>query len=145
MKKANRRIWIVSVIGLILCVVFAALSVKTTEEKISDFVIKNQSELNAIALAHLAGDNSIDTYKRVEVDGVYGTMVQFSYSAFGLSPASKYWGFYYSQDGTPAAFQGADLPLAQISEYEWKWSDGTDNGGITKRITDNWFYYEAWF
>ena len=72
--------------------------------------------------------------------------MQFLYFAFGLVPSTRYYGFYYSQDDVPVPFQNAGAVLSQVSEEEWNWYDaGTDNGGRTKRITDHWFYYEAWF
>ena len=82
------------------------------------------------------------------MDGVFQgeqKIVQFYFSGKGLVPSSTYYGFYYSEENTPAAFQNVSEELEPVSENEWTWSDGTDNGGMTKRIVDNWFYYEAWF
>ena len=64
----------------------------------------------------------------------------------GIAPASKYYGFYYSPDDVPVAYQNVNDNLTHVSDDEWKWSDnGTDNGDRTIRIIENWFYYEAWF
>ena len=93
-------------------------------------------------------DTSIKTFKNVEVDGLFKgehDIVQFFYSGFGIAPATKYYGFYYSEDDEPAAFQNINITLVEKGKNEWEWSDGTDNGGITIRIKENWFYYEAWF
>ncbi len=146
MKKSKIIIPIIAIIGIILAaVLIIVLLPKNAEEKISDFVIENQIDLEAIALEQLDGNNDTNSYKQAKVDGVFNSIVQFSYSSFGITPAFKYCGFYYSQDGNPSAFQGVEVSLEQVSNNEWKWSDGTDNGGLTKKITDNWFYYEAWF
>ena len=71
--------------------------------------------------------------------------MQFFSGGFGLAPASTYCGFYYSEDGVPAAYQNVDVPLTPAGEDRWRWSDGTDNGGVTRRITGHWFSYRAWF
>jgi len=63
----------------------------------------------------------------------------------GIASASKYYGFYYSPDDVPAAYQNANNILAAVSNNEGEWSDGTDNGGRTIKILKDWYYYEAWF
>ena len=115
---------------------FPALSQKTRR-------IWNSSRPNA-----WREEPSPDSYQDVRVDGVFSgdeRIVQFFYNGFGLAPASKYYGFYYAESGEPAAYQNTDYPLT-ATEDGWSWSaGGTDNGGLTRRITGNWFYYEAWF
>ena len=37
-----------------------------------------------------------------------------------------------------------DVNLEAENGY-WKWHDEGDNGGITKKIGNGWYYYEAWF
>lgn len=103
-----------------------------------------------IALEHLNGDETVTEYKGIEVKGMYSgehPIVQFYYSGTGIVTSSTYYGFYYSKDDVPAAFQNGAYELVPASDSEWAWEEdeGTDNGGLTKRITDNWFYYEAWF
>ncbi len=111
-------------------------------------MLNNQTELEEIAHSFLYNEPLTDTYQDVNVDGVFSgddTIVQFFYSGFGIAPASKYYGFYYSEKNEPAVYQNAKEYLRQTGEQEWTWTDGTDNGGRTTRITDHWFYYEAWF
>lgn len=72
-------------------------------------------------------------------------IVQFSTGGWGLAPSSTYWGFYYSESGLPAAYQNVDMELIPVSEDEWCWNDGTDNGGVTRRVDEHWFSYQAWF
>lgn len=142
MKKSKILILVIPVI--LAVILAAALLPIRAEDRISNFVIKNQPDLEAIALERLAGENSTVKYKAADVDGVFTGTVQFTLSRFGIAPASHYRGFYYSQSGTPTAFQGADIPLVPLSPNEWEWCDGTDNRGITRHITGNWFYFEAW-
>ena len=115
---------------------------------IERFVAANQAALEEIAADCLRGGQTAARYKSVEIEGVFPgehRIVQFFSGGFGLAPASTYCGFYYSEDGVPAAYQNVDVPLTPAGEGEWRWSDGTDNGGMTRRITEHWFSYRAWF
>lgn len=132
---------------IVFSVLFFALT-ENREQSIIKFVKENQAELNKIAFQCINGEETDDVYLKVRVDGVfYGehNMVQFLYSAVGIAPSSKYCGFYYSEDDVPLPFQNCGISLTQTSENEWTWTDGTDNGGVTRKIMDNWFYYEARF
>ena len=115
---------------------------------IERFVAANQAALEEIAADCLRGSQTAARYKGVEIEGVFPgehRIVQFFSGGFGLAPASTYCGFYYSEDGVPAAYQNVDVPLTPAGEDAWRWSDGTDNGGMTRRITEHWFSYRAWF
>ena len=146
-KKMRHPVWILVAIGV--AVAFSAFFFSQNKQtKIADFVITNESELESIALNCLDGDETIAEYKGVEVGGVYSgehQIVQFDYSGSGVVPSTTYYGFYYSRDNVPTAFQNAEIELVSASDDEWTWDDGTDNGGLTKRITECWFYYEARF
>ena len=118
------------------------------ERKIARFVLDNQEELLKISLDCLHGQPAAERYQDVFVEGCYegeGWIVQFYAGGSGLVPSSRYYGFYYSPEDQPAAFQNVQVPLTSDGQGEWTWSDGTDNGGRTKRIAPHWFYYEAWF
>ena len=115
---------------------------------IERFVAANQAALEEIAADCLRGSQTAARYKSVEIEGVFPgehRIVQFFSGGFGLTPSSTYCGFYYSEDGVPAAYQNVDVPLTPAGEDAWRWSDGTDNGGMTRRITEHWFSYQAWF
>ena len=105
---------------------------------IERFVAANQAALEEIAADCLRGSQTAARYKGVEIEGVFPgehRIVQFFSSGFGLVPSSTYCGFYYSENGVPAAYQNVDVPLTPAGENRWRWSDGTDNGGVTRRIT----------
>lgn len=142
MKKS--KILLLSILVFLVVILAAARLPIRAEDRIANFVVENQPELEAIALERLAGNASAAKYKTADVDGVFNGTVQFTLSRYGIAPASRYRGFYYSQNGVPTAFQGADIPLELLSPSEWEWRDGTDNRGVTKHITGNWFYFEAW-
>nr|WP_320024126.1 hypothetical protein [uncultured Acetobacterium sp.] len=134
---------------LIILAIYTINYISNPERQIKKFVSENSKELVTIAESHLNSDTTIETYKGVKVEPVFSgknEIVQFFYDGKGIAPASKYYGFYYSPDDVPAAYQNTNFNLAYVSDNEWKWSeDGTDNGGRTIRIIENWFYYEAWF
>lgn len=112
------------------------------------FVLAHRTELEEIAADCLSREETVERYWSVRVDGLFPgehPIVQFSTGGWGLAPSSTYWGFYYSESGRPAAFQNVDQELTPVSEDEWSWTDGTDNGGVTRRIDEHWFTYEAWF
>lgn len=145
-RKTSVRvcIGIAAVLLLILLLVFG----RNNERGIVNFVKSNQVELEEISNDCLNGLQTSGTYKGITVEGVYSgehRIVQFCSGSAGLVPSSTYFGFYYSEDDVPAAFQNVDMELTPIASNEWEWSDGTDNGGLTKRITAHWFYYKAWF
>lgn len=145
MKKWNRIIIAAALIALTIC---AVRYIFNPERRIKSFVNQNSKELAAIAEAYLNSDTTTKIYKGIKVEQVFRgnhDIVQFYYGGFGIAPASKYYGFYYSPDDVPTAYQNVNCRLSVISEDEWGWFDSTDNGGRTIRIMKNWFYYEAWF
>ena len=72
-------------------------------------------------------------------------MVEFECWAFGIAPASKYKGFYYSMNDEPIPFQGVMQELVE-SGKGWAWQQPeSDNHGYTEKIMDNWYYFEASF
>lgn len=145
MKKWNK---IIIAAVLIILAISAVKYITNPERRIKNFINQNSEELVTIAEAYLNSDTTIKTYKGVEVESVFrgnNDIVQFYYGGVGIVPASTYYGFYYSPDDIPTAYQNVNCRLSAVSDDEWKWSDGTDNGGRTIRIMKNWFYYEAWF
>jgi len=146
MKKWNKIIIAAILIILAIC---AVKYISNPERQIKNFINQNNEELVTIAEAYLNSDATIkNTYKNVEVEQVFrgnNDIVQFYYGGVGIVPSSKYYGFYYSPDDVPTAYQNVNCRLSAVSDDEWEWSDGTDNGGRTIRIMKNWFYCEAWF
>ncbi len=141
-KKKGKTV--IALLAAALVVVTAAVWVCTPGERVALFVRTHNEDLSDIASACLAGDISTESYRGVSVGGLYDgehPIVQFYTFGWGLIP---YMGFYYSPDGTPAAFMNMDAELTPAGDNSWKWTDGTDNRGMTKKIDDCWYYYEAW-
>ena len=55
-----------------------------------------------------------------------------------------YYGFYYSPDDVPLAFQNAAVPL-EAAGRGWSWRAEGDNHGFTRRLSPRWYYFEAHF
>ena len=55
-----------------------------------------------------------------------------------------YYGFYYSPDDVPLAFQNVPVPLEESSNG-WQWQAEGDDRGSTHRLSPGWFYFEAHF
>ena len=144
---------ILLVIAIFIVLIAIALTYAKTKPSIEDqafsFVNENKSALEDLSYQYLEGKSDTGYYKDAIVNGVYTnskgeSIVQYSYSGNGIGSATKYYGFYYSPNDTPAAFQNVDCPLEKQNDT-WTWNESrTDNGGITKRITNCWYYYEAW-
>lgn len=122
------------------------------ERKIIHFVNTNEEALKELALDYLSGEKYYlgepVFCKNVEMKGVKNgdhPIVEFYHSGFGIAPSGVYYGFYYSPDNVPVAILDYDSLLKPSGYEEWMWSGAGDNGGMTKRIKENWFYYEAWF
>ena len=56
-----------------------------------------------------------------------------------------YYGCYYSVDDVPLAFQNTDAEIVQTEENAWAWEAEGDNSGMTERIGEGWYYFEASF
>lgn len=133
---------------LLVCLAVLWMWSRSSQAGIRRFVLSHRAELEEIAADCLNRAETTERYKGVKVEGVYPgehPIVQFYTGGWGLAPSTAYWGFYYSERGLPAAYQNVDLELTPVSENEWTWSDGTDNGGVTRRIDEHWFSYRAWF
>ena len=56
----------------------------------------------------------------------------------------QYYGYYYSPDDEPRGFQSVEVTLVPDGENCWTWHAEGDNRGMTKKIQDRWYYFEAW-
>lgn len=56
----------------------------------------------------------------------------------------QYYGCYFSPDDEPRGFQSVEVTLVPDGENCWTWHAEGDNRGMTKKIQDRWYYFEAW-
>ena len=142
--------------GLVLVLLLiAAASFLTGDTKgliVGDFS-NNQTEMTALAQSMLDNKTDealLDKYSSTYDISVWRTedvIVQFVAYTEGIAPAGKYVGLYYSPDDVVTTFQGSAGTM-KITEngagYDLQ-EVGRDNGGYTEKVSDNWYYFEAWF
>lgn len=108
----------------------------------------NTEALQSLAQRFDAGERA-----GLTTEGLYGVQhitvavnparLEFHTGAFGIAPASTYSGLYYSPTDEPIAF---DTGAALLEDADgWHWRGAGDNRGMTRRICQNWFYFEASF
>lgn len=145
MKKWTK----LTIIGIVIILLVSIVNYfAKPERRIERFVLKYEGELQQIADAHLNGDLSIKEFKGAEVEQVFPgehPMLQFSACGFGIAPASVYYGFYYSPNDVPLTYQNAEEELMKEADDKWQWKGEGDNGGVTYKIKDKWYYYKARF
>lgn len=159
MKSSNLKTILVSFILVLLIVVmyFVGLInipnyINSDEldnyNEISEYVNQNILDLGQIVLDKI-NNNEGKKLKEIKSINVYenddNVIVQFETGGKGLVSSSTYYGFYYSKINIPVSFDNSNFELEQINDDKWKWQDIGDNHGITIRIRENWFYFEASF
>ena len=145
MKKKG-IILVVGIFVTMLVVVGAVRMALNAENKIFSMV-KERSVVYEQVARQLLEDGEVREVEDIESMYVFvgkHNMVEFMIDEDGLIPPAQYFGFYYSPDDVPLAFQNVDVPLNEYKENEWEWSEEHDNHGITKKITECWYYFEAW-
>lgn len=77
-------------------------------------------DFEANSISALQNSNADDKLHGVRLDGVFKSqasesgetgIVQYTVNAYGLPSAGTYYGFYYSPDDEPAAYQNIDCRL----------------------------------
>lgn len=144
MKRSRKFfIGIVFIIGVFMVLKW----VNQPERKIFSMVKKNQTAYVMAAETVLCGE------KKPQVEGVSQihlrvgehAIVDFFVSGFGIAPASTYYGFYYSPEDLALPYLEERAILTEYEEDAWSWHGSGDNKGVTKKIADCWYYYEASF
>lgn len=124
---------------LLFCLMLSQL---TPEKRTVRYVEAHQPELQAAMDAYfeqgqpLAYDSDIPA-----VNHWPGPHPMVEYLLF---TGSGYYGFYYSPDDVPLAFQNNPVPLRETSNG-WQWQGEGDNHGFTRRLSPRWYYFEARF
>lgn len=145
-QKARR---IATIIAWIAAIVVIVIYWYSPEQQVRRFVSQNSAALEEILQEESSG---IPANVPEELGGV-----TYSYSRywFGQHPIdefrfdvasmnSAYYGCYYSPDDVPCAFQNTEAALEPDGEDCWRWqADG--NHGMTRKLVDKWYYFEAAF
>lgn len=146
MGNRKKRVVISVLIVLVIIAVSCILNVPANKIKIVLNIWGDEFKENSIQA--LENESAKERMHGVIQDGVFedseNEIVQYTVKAFGLPSAGAYYGFYYSPNDVPAAFQNVHCILKEEGENHWSWSnDGAS--GITYKISENFYYYKAKF
>ena len=147
--RCNRKIIIVILLVIVLILIAWILNAPANKAKLVLNLWHDDFEANSISA--LQNSNADDKLHGVKLDGVFKSqafgndeagIVQYRVKAHGLPSAGTYYGFYYSPDDEPAAYQNIDCRLMEDGDNRWSWSkDGAS--GVTYKICDKFYYYKA--
>lgn len=147
--RCNRKIIIVILLVIVLILIAWILNAPANKAKLVLNLWHDDFEANSISA--LQNSNADDKLHGVRLDGIFKSqtdgndeagIVQYMVKAYGLPSAGTYYGFYYSPDDEPAAYQNIDCRLMEDGENRWSWSkDGAS--GVTYKICDKFYYYKA--
>lgn len=145
----RRRGSMILIIGLLVALVaiVGVVRMSLDAEKRIFSMVEERGIVYEQAAHQLLEDGEIREIEDIESMYVFTgehNMVEFMIDGDGVIPPAQYYGFYYSPDDVPLAFQNVKVPLTEYKENEWEWTEEGDNHGITKKITDCWYYFEAW-
>ena len=142
MKKKKRIVTIILWLAA-LAVLFIWSS---PEQRVSRFVAKNAEVLEESLGTDLSGGYpgglGIQYYNCWGEDSGH-PIGEFSFGS-SLLHGRQYYGCYYSPDDEPRGFQSVEVTLVPDGENCWTWHAEDDNRGMTKKIQDRWYYFEAW-
>ena len=116
------------------------------EQRVSRFVAKNAEVLEESLGTDLSGGYpgglGIQYYNCWGEDSGH-PIGEFCFGS-SLLHGRQYYGCYYSPDDVPLGFQNTAVTLVPDGADCWTWRAEGDNRGMTKKLTNNWYYYEAW-
>lgn len=147
--NSKTRMFILVVIAIVI--ILAACIINMPANKVKLVLNLWHDDFEANSISALQNNNARDKLHGVRLDGVFKSqasgndeagIVQYRVKAHGLPSAGTYYGFYYSPDDEPAAYQNIDCRLMEDGDNRWSWSkDGAS--GVTYKICDKFYYYKA--
>ena len=142
MKKKKRIVTIILWLAA-LAVLFIWSS---PEQKVGRFVAKNAEVLEESLGTDLSG--GYPGGLGIQYYNCWGEDSGHPIGEFCFGPSllhgRQYYGCYYSPDDEPRGFQSVEVTLVPDGENCWTWHAEGDNRGMTKKIQDRWYYFEAW-
>lgn len=147
MRRVRGNMIFIVVALVVLVTLTGVVSVAMNAERRIFSMVKGRQIVYEQAAQQLLEDGELVEIEDIESMYVFSgdhKMVEFMVDEDGMIPPAQYYGFYYSPDDVPLAFQNVNVPLTEYKENEWEWSEQGDNHGVTKRITECWYYFEAW-
>lgn len=142
MKKKKRIVTIILWLAA-LAVLFIWSS---PEQRVSRFVAKNAEVLEESLGTDLSG--GYPGGLGIQYYNCWGEDSGHPIGEFCFGPSllhgRQYYGCYYSPDDELRGFQSVEVTLVPDGENCWTWHAEGDNRGMTKKIQDRWYYFEAW-
>ena len=128
--------------GALVFLLCLALSQFTPEKRVDRYVASHLAELQA------AMDDYFLRGQPLSYDGAIPAVNhwpgQHPMVEYILFTGPGYYGFYFSPDDIPLAFQNAHISLEETSTG-WQWQGEGDDHGSTRRLSPHWYYFEAYF
>ena len=142
-KKTKRVISLIAWAAAILVLLGYWMS---PEQRVSRFVAKNAEVLEESLGTDLSG--GYPGGLGIQYYNCWGEDSGHPIGEFCFGPSilhgRQYYGCYYSPDDEPRGFQSVEVTLVPDGENRWTWRAEGDNRGMTKKIQDRWYYFEAW-
>ena len=145
-----KKRWLIILVAVVIF--FADIVANTPERRTTRFYNKNETQLNQIIEGYIAEGTLSYTHDlgtlSIDMNDVYvnawdGEHLMVEFLLF--TPMGKYRGIYWSADDVPLAFQNMEEQIIQVEENRWEWQGYGDNHGMTTKIDENWYYFEARF
>ena len=142
MKKKKR----IATIILWLAALAVLFIWSSPEQKVDRFVAKNAEVLEESLGTDLSG--GYPGGLGIQYYNCWGEDSGHPIGEFCFGPSilhgRQYYGCYYSPYDEPRGFQSVEVTLVPDGENCWMWRAEGDNRGMTKKIQDRWYYFEAW-
>lgn len=142
MKKKKR----IATIILWLAALAVLFIWSSPEQKVDRFVAKNAEVLEESLGTDLSG--GYPGGLGIQYYNCWGEDSGHPIGEFCFGPSilhgRQYYGCYYSPNDEPRGFQSVEVTLVPDGENCWTWRAEGDNRGMTKKIQDRWYYFEAW-
>lgn len=142
MKKKKRIVRIILWLAALAVLFIWSLP----EQRVSRFVAKNAEVLEESLGTDLSG--GYPGGLGIQYYNCWGEDSGHPIGEFCFGPSilhgRQYYGCYYSPDDEPRGFQSVEVTLVPDGENRWTWRAEGDNHGMTKKIQDRWYYFEAW-
>jgi len=135
------------IIMIIVVVLLCKNDLQSKETEIAAYIVNNQDTLTTMASAILDSGSEtvplIDGVNDVTCWNGADSCVAFQYYSIGFGDSvGTHYGFYYSPQDIPSAYGAQDIVLVS-RDNGWSWTDADNSSGYTKKIMDNWYYYET--
>lgn len=128
--------------GALVFLLCLALSQFAPEKRVERYVTSHLAELQA------AMDDDFLRGQPLSYDGAIPAVNhwpgQHPMVEYILFTGPGYYGFYFSPDDVPLAFQNAPISLEE-TPTGWQWQGEGDDHGSTRRLSPHWYYFEARF